>query len=126
MIGQRYTKTRKNIFKALSNSKKPITAQEIFNSLKNNDEKINLASIYRNLVLMEKSDLISVILFGEGKKRFELKEENSHHHHFFCENCGDIEDIKMNEDKILANIKKTKFLIKEHKLEFFGLCPDCQ
>ncbi|KKP85940.1 MAG: Ferric uptake regulator [Candidatus Roizmanbacteria bacterium GW2011_GWA2_35_8] len=126
MIGQRYTKTRKKIFKALSISKKPITVQEIFKYLKKNREKINLASIYRNLNLMEKSGLVSVVLFGEGKKRFELKDKSAHHHHFFCKNCGEIEDVEMKEDDLMTIFNKSRFLIKEHKLEFFGLCPDCQ
>lgn len=76
---------------------------------------------------MRKSDAVSVILFGEGKKRYELKDTNDHHHHFFCENCGDIEDIEMKEENLLKEIKNNKrFLIRKHNLEFFGLCPKCQ
>lgn len=126
-IGKRTTRPRKLIVEALSKFSTPITVNDIHEYLRRKNEVIDLTSIYRNLELMRKSDAVSVILFGEGKKRYELKDTNDHHHHFFCENCGDIEDIEMKEENLLKEIKNNKrFLIRKHNLEFFGLCPKCQ
>lgn len=126
-IGKRTTRPRKLIVEALSKFSTPITVNDIHEYLRRKNEVIDLTSIYRNLELMRKSDVVSVILFGEGKKRYELKDTNDHHHHFFCENCGDIEDIEMKEENLLKEIKNNKrFLIRKHNLEFFGLCPKCQ
>lgn len=123
-IGIRYTKPRKLVFEALAHFSKPATALEIHNYLKN---EIDLTSIYRTLELLKKSDLVNVILFGEGKKRYELKNISEHHHHLFCENCGDVEDIEMQEGSLLKTVaEQSKFLIKKHNLEFFGLCQNCQ
>ncbi len=126
-IGKRTTRPRKLIVEALSKFSTPVTVNDIHEYLRRKNEAIDLTSIYRNLELMRKSDAVSVILFGEGKKRYELKDTNDHHHHFFCENCGDIEDIEMKEENLLKEIKNNKrFLIRKHNLEFFGLCPKCQ
>jgi len=123
-IGIRYTKPRKLVFEALAHYSKPVSVAEINYYLKN---KIDLTSIYRTLELMKKSNIAEETEFGDGKKRYELISEKGHHHHLICENCGDIEDIKMKEDELLNKVKtKSKFAIKKHKLEFFGLCPNCQ
>jgi Fur family ferric uptake transcriptional regulator len=123
-IGIRYTKPRKLIFEALEHLSKPVSANEINDYLKN---KIDLTSVYRTLSLLVKSEMVNVILFGEGKKRYELKNKNEHHHHLVCEKCGDVEDVEMKESSLLKSVEeRSKFVIKKHNLEFFGLCPDCQ
>jgi Fur family transcriptional regulator, ferric uptake regulator len=123
-IGIRQTKPRKLVFEALNHFSKPITALEIHKYLKN---KIDLTSIYRTIDILKKLDLINVILFGEGKKRYELKNDHDHHHHLVCENCGDVTNIEMKETNLLKNVEeKSKFKIIKHNLEFFGLCKECQ
>lgn len=122
-IGDRMTKPRKHVLEILMKSRLPITAQEIHSKIKT----IDLVSVYRTIELLLKTGVVKELLFGDGKKRYEIVNGNDHHHHLICENCGDIEDIKMKEEDLLKNVKnKSKFLIKEHKLEFFGLCSDCQ
>jgi Fe2+ or Zn2+ uptake regulation protein len=126
-IGKRYTEVRKKIFTAIEKMDKPVTATEIHDFIKKNYQEVDLASIYRNLELMNKSDAVNVILFGEGKKRYELKNMKGHHHHLFCEGCGDIKDIEMKEENLIKNVKNNQgYVIKKHNLEFFGLCPNCQ
>lgn len=123
-IGVRYTKPRRLIFEALEHLSKPASANEINDFLKN---KIDLTSVYRTLNLLVKSEMVNVILFGEGKKRYELRNKNEHHHHLVCEKCGDVEDVEMKESVLLRSVEeRSKFIIKKHNLEFFGLCPDCQ
>ncbi|MCR4277149.1 MAG: transcriptional repressor [Candidatus Roizmanbacteria bacterium] len=123
-IGIRYTKPRKLVFEALEHLSKPVSANEINDYLKN---KIDLTSVYRTLSLLIKSEMVNVILFGEGKKRYELKNKNEHHHHLVCEKCGDVKDVEMKESSLLKSVEeRSKFVIKKHNLEFFGLCPDCQ
>ena len=123
-IGIRYTKPRKLVFEALEHLSKPVSANEINDYLKN---RIDLTSVYRTLSLLVKSEMVNVILFGEGKKRYELKNKNEHHHHLVCEKCGDVEDVEMKESSLLKSVEeRSKFVIKKQNLEFFGLCPDCQ
>ena len=124
-IGERYTKQRKIIFEAMENFATPVTVKQIEKYL--NDKKINIdvASIYRNLTLMKNADILAEVEFGEGKKRYELIKD--HHHHLICEHCGQVADVTMKEESLIKNVKnKSGFMIKKHRLEFFGLCPRCQ
>jgi Fe2+ or Zn2+ uptake regulation protein len=126
-IGKRYTSARKKVFTAIGSFDHPVTAGEIYQYIKEHYEEVDLASVYRTLELMKQSDVVNIILFGEGKKRYELKDKEGHHHHFYCEKCGDIKDIEMKEENLLEGIKnKRGYVIKKHNLEFFGLCPKCQ
>ena len=120
--GYRITSQREAIFKKIKQY--PQTAEEIFTNL---NKKVDLASVYRFLKLFVKNGAIRDIDFGDGKKRYELMEKQNHHHHLICDNCGRVEDVKMKEDNLLKNISvKSKFIIKQHKLEFIGLCTNCQ
>lgn len=121
-IGKRMTRSRRNILSILSNSSKPKTAQEIHEETKN----VDLTSVYRNLELLVTANLALVCDFGDGKKRYELKNKIEHHHHLICEKCGEVKDVKINEKTLLKKISSKKnFLIKKHNLEFFGLCSEC-
>lgn len=124
-IGERYTRQRKVIFEAMESFATPVTAKEIEKYLINKNIEIDLASIYRNLTLMKKADILIEVEFGEGKKRYELIKD--HHHHLICEHCHGVSDVTMKEGDLIKKIKnKSGFLIKKHRLEFFGLCPQCQ
>jgi Fur family ferric uptake transcriptional regulator len=68
--------------------------------------------------------------FGDGAARFELVGENDdgHHHHLVCTSCSEVVEIEecfpeKIERKIAA---KNRFKSVTHKLEFFGICPECQ
>src|SRR3989344_9487051 len=65
--------------------------------------------------------------FKDNVSKYELLREREHHHHVVCDGCGSIEDVPFDEDSMLRYIQKqTKFEIKSHLLEFFGLCTRCQ
>ena len=120
--GHRITSQREKILKKIK--PQPQTVEEIHESL---ERQVDITSVYRTLDLFVDNRLVREIDFGDGKKRYELSEDDNHHHHLICENCGNIEDFKMEEEKILENAKtQTDFLIKKHRLEFFGICKNCQ
>jgi Fur family ferric uptake transcriptional regulator len=126
-IGVRLTKPRKLIFQALSDFSKPTTAKEIYFYLQNKKINVDLTSVYRTLSLLTKMGIINEIEFGDGKKRYEKVENNTHHHHLICESCQSVEDIILKETSLLKEVKKqSSFKVTKHSLEFFGLCRNCQ
>lgn len=123
--GFRITSQRKNLLKQIGSS--PQTAEEIFTSMAKKRHKIDLASVYRGLQFFVKERIIREVNFGDGKKRYEFLDENSHHHHVICDNCGTVEDIKMGEKELTKQtVQNSQFKIQRHTLEFFGLCANCQ
>lgn len=76
---------------------------------------------------MERKGLVNKTLMGDGKARYELTGDG-HRHHLICTNCHRMVPIdvcpleKIEEDVV----KKTNFDITGHKLELYGVCPDCK
>jgi Fur family transcriptional regulator, ferric uptake regulator len=68
--------------------------------------------------------------FGDGTARFELvhHDGDQHHHHLVCTGCSRVVEIEECfpeelEQKIASG---NGFASISHKLEFFGICPECQ
>jgi Fur family ferric uptake transcriptional regulator len=80
--------------------------------------------------LLEKMGMVKRFNFGDGAARFELMHEgdNGHHHHLVCTKCSEVVEIEeCIPEKIEERIAvKNGFKSVTHKLEFFGICPDCQ
>lgn len=119
---KRHTKSKAAIFESLS--AKPVSIDQIRQSLIQRKFNINLSTIYRNLESLLNEGKIRKVELGADRSFYELVGE--HHHHIVCIGCGSIEDIQLNEEELIANIKKqTKFNISDHLFEFFGLCKSC-
>src|SRR4051812_21025022 len=90
----------------------------------------DLATIYRSMHLLEKMGMVKRFDFGDGAARFELVAENDdgHHHHLVCTHCSEVVEIEeCFPDRIEKEIAaKNGFKDVTHRLEFFGICPDCQ
>lgn len=103
----------------------PLDAQQVINHLQK-DLGIDRVTVFRIINAFVEKGLIRKLEFGEGKARYELNKEE--HHHLVCESCGKIEDISdCNIAALEKDIKKKKgFFVRQHALEFFGLCKNCQ
>ena len=119
------TPTRIAVLETLLKNDKPICADYISKKLSG---KINEATVYRILSLLEQNEIIKKIDFKKDCAYFELN--NDHHHHIICVKCGLVEDFKESKEveklleKVVGESKKFK-KIKEHSLELFGYCKVC-
>lgn len=123
--GYRFTTQRQEVIKSLGDFL--LSVQEIHRSLKKRRVNIDLVSIYRTLELLVSMGIVHAIELGEGKKRYEVVNEKNHHHHLVCNSCGSIDNITVNEEQFIKEIKKkSTFKVDHHHLEFFGCCQNCQ
>lgn len=90
----------------------------------------DLATVYRSLHLLESMGMVKRFDLGDGVARFELLGEgdDGHHHHLVCTRCAHIVEI---EECFMPELERqigarNGFQSVTHKLEFFGICPDCQ
>jgi len=124
--GKSFTGVRSSILDILKSAASPLSPKEIRGliSLK----KPDLASIYRNLSLMESLGIIESVDLGEGFRRYEMNRPESHKHHVVCRSCGKIEHINECGLQELENriAQKIGFKIEKHRLEFFGVCALCR
>ena len=122
------TAARQAILDILGRLAHPMTTKEIFEALPKNE--CDLATVYRSMRLLEDMGMVKRFDFGDGTARFELLEEgdDGHHHHLVCTRCAEI--VELDECSILEVEERIAalngFKAVTHKLEFFGLCPECQ
>jgi len=128
---ERKTSARKAILDLLEEIKKPLVVSEIIKRLNKKGIKIDRATIFRNINLMVKENLINKIELNEGKFRYESS-FLPHHHHIVCTKCNMIKDIKSDFlHKEIDNLSKKAsklygFKMEDHKVEFFGRCRECK
>lgn len=121
----RITQARREIINVLTFS--PLEVKEIAECLARKRVKIDLATIYRTLERLVLLGLVSKTQFEDKTAKYELIDKQSHHHHLVCEKCGSVEDIPLNEERLMEQIKnQSEFMVFRHNLEFFGACKQCQ
>ena len=124
----RITGPRSAILEVLRHHPHPLTNKEIFAGLPKN--QCDLATIYRAMQLLEKLGMVKRFDFGDGVARFELvgEGEDGHHHHLICTCCAVVVEIdECFPEEIEGRIARVNgFAGVTHRLEFYGVCPDCQ
>lgn len=127
----RNTKQKRLIFDCIkANGGRHLTVEEIYNLIKKHDEKISIATVYRNLRLLEEQGVVKKVYMAEDAPSFyELSGSDTHaHHHLVCSDCGAIIDF---DQDLLESLEKTieekkGFLIKDHRVVFYGICEKCR
>ena len=124
--GVRITPQRQAIMRYLISSHSHPTADEIYQALSPKFPNISVATIYNNLRVFKDIGIVKELTYGDSSSRFDFNTHN--HYHIICEKCGKIVDFHYPglEDVEMAASKLTGFEINEHRLELYGLCPDCQ
>lgn len=113
------------------NNDRQITVSDIKNELLNSNQKIGLATIYRQLEALEKIGLIKKFADESGKKScWQYVNGNvncSFHYHLKCEKCGKIIhlDCKFVSEIDSHILKEHKFNMDRSKTIFYGICENC-
>ena len=115
----------------IANANGHLSAEEIYMHTKELHSEIGLATVYRNLELLEMLGIIHRFDYGDGQNRYEIRMregEEHYHHHLICKQCGFIDEF---DSDLLEAIEKriaeeTGFDVTDHCLRFFGLCTKCR
>jgi Fur family transcriptional regulator, ferric uptake regulator len=122
----RMTQQRKIIMEALKESTSHPSADEVYEIVRCKLPHISLATVYRNLVLLNEAGLVSKVEYGGKPKRFDGCVTT--HYHVRCLSCGKIDDLKaeLAVDIRPAMRELSSYEITGHKLDLFGYCPACK
>jgi len=126
--GLKNTRQRKAIFTIMAQGNRPFTVDEVFLALKAGHIDISMSTVYRALESMcRKGMLRQVTLSGNDRMAYVI-DRAAHSHYLVCSNCKKILPIANcplgSYEKTLAD--ETGFVIQGHRLDIYGLCPDCQ
>lgn len=126
--GFKATGGRLAILEIFKNSKRPLAAQEIIVELASRRHDADQATVYRTLKSLKTNGVIRQIDLRHNHAHYELADMTDHHH-LICLRCGRVEDVhRCNiEDMEKAVLRTSKHFseIKQHSLEFYGLCRTC-
>lgn len=92
-------------------------------------KKADQATLYRSLEAFADAGIVKRIDFHHGHTHYELDDQARHHHHIVCQRCGLVEDIDASRwidlSKVALKQSKRFVKIRDHAIEFFGLCRTC-
>lgn len=122
----RRTIQRDRILQVLQETRTHPTADWIYQQLKDEIPSLSLGTVYRNLKVLVEQGLVQRIPFGSDQDRFEAKIEP--HYHLVCEQCGKVMDFSMPQYSSINEQaqKSSGFKINRHRIDFFGICEECQ
>ncbi len=131
--GHRLTPQRLAIVAALANSASHPTAEQIHKMILKDFPTTSLATVYKTITMLKEQGEIIELSFGDMGSRFDARDADPHPH-IICTQCGQVFDLDVGEtfdaidfdavSKVMA--EKTGFRIDSYRLDFYGVCSNCQ
>lgn len=123
----RITPQRLEALRVLSESVGHPSVEEIHAQVRAKFPTTSLATTYKSVTLMKDLDEVLELGFADGSNRYDGNKPYPHPH-VICTRCRKImdPDLSMLRDMTEEVAKETGFRITNHRLDFFGLCPECQ
>lgn len=122
----RRSRQRDTILATLRGTKAHPTALELYESVRQEMPRISLGTVYRNLKWLRERGEVLELDYGATFSRFDGNA--APHYHFTCQGCGRVFDVAGPTTHTLERevARGTGFRVLSHRLEFYGLCADCQ
>ncbi len=123
----RITPQRYAVLNILAHSSEHPSAESIYSELLEYYPTMSLATVYKTINLLKREDEVLELEFSELGNRYDGKKPHPHPH-VICTECGKIIDpSQLNLEEITSKMmKETGFKITTHRLDFYGICPNCQ
>ena len=123
----RITPQRLAVLKILASSEGHPSVERIYEQVKADFPTTSLATIYKTVALLKELNEVLELGFPEGGNRYDGNKPYPHPH-MICIKCKNIMDPELMSLKQLTEeaAQKTGYKIIGNRLDFFGICPDCQ
>ena len=125
--GFRLTPQRMAVVKILASNEEHLSAEKIYRLVKAELPFTSLATIYKTVALLKRLGEVMELGFVDDSNRYDGSRPYPHPH-LICMRCRKIldPDIPGLSELPKELTRKTGYHILNHRLDFFGLCPECQ
>jgi len=123
----RITPQRHAVLRILAASEEHPSVAEMYEAVRVEFPTTSLATIYKTVSLLKEIGEVLELGFHDSNNRYDGTRPFPHPH-VICTQCKKIMDPELlSLDNLSAEMsQKTGYRIVSHRLDFFGLCPDCQ
>lgn len=125
--GFRVTVARRLVLQALSSATGPLSAEALAAGAGGLVPESDLASIYRNLELLEELGLVRHVHLGHGPGLYELS-RTAPREYLICERCGHVQAVPASELDGVREAVERAFGVEPRFTHFplVGLCRECR
>ena len=115
------------ILKILASSENHPSVERIYEQVKKDFATTSLATIYKTVILLKQLHEVRELGFPDGSNQYDGSKPFPHRH-VVCLRCKRILDPDLGSLAPLTAeaAHKTGFRILDHRLDFFGIRPECQ
>lgn len=125
--GCRITPQRLALLRLLVESEEHLSALQLYERLREQYPTLSLATVYKTLALLKEMGEVLELGFSGDETRYDGQSPQPHPH-LICMRCHKIMDPDVPVfDTLAQEIEASSgFRIVNHRLDFFGICPECQ
>ncbi len=125
--GHRITPQRLAVLRILARSEGHPSVDEIFRAVARDFPTTSLATVYKTVTLLKETGEVLELEFSRDPNRYDGKKPYPHPH-VLCVKCRRIEDPDLARigDMAAEVSRRTGFRILGHRVDFYGVCPDCR
>jgi Fur family peroxide stress response transcriptional regulator len=125
--GHRLTPQRMAVLKILVASEGHPSVEQIYERVKVDFPMTSLATIYKTVTLLKEMGEVLELGFSDDSNHYDGKKPYPHPH-LICTQCKRITDLQVAALNELPHevARNTGYQLVSHRLDFFGICPQCQ
>lgn len=104
-----------------------MSVEDIYAEVTKVHPSLSLATIYKNIILMQENGILVEVPIAGKKSKYELAKTD--HMHLICTGCGEVEDMHCMEstDRIFRELTAQEhFKLDRRQVNLYGLCEACQ
>ena len=123
----RITPQRLAVLKVLAASAGHPSVEQIYDTVRTQFPTTSIATICKTVALLRQENEVLEISFPDRSNRYDGTSHDPHPH-LICTRCRKIVDPDLSslEDMAKEVTQETGFQIHTHRVDFFGLCRECQ
>jgi Fur family peroxide stress response transcriptional regulator len=125
--GHRLTPQRMAVLKILAADEGHPSVEQIYERVEVDFPMTSLATVYKTVTLLKEMGEVLELGFSDGSNRYDGNKPYPHPH-LICTQCKNIVDPQVVTLSELPQkvAQSTGYRIVSQRLDFFGICPQCQ